>query len=208
MGAIRIIAENNFNLSIKEIVAMADGLLPSGDEHSAELEDFLWQRLANLLEGQGSTPDEAAALRDLDKKPSSILAAAQALKLYRNSKSLASVAQSAKRVGNILKKAQQEQKGDIDPSLFEYEEESRLLNALNGIEKQIAPNLEADNAEKCRAVLEALAAFELPLNDFFDKVMVNVDNREVRLNRMRMLAKINDILTGSVADISKLQKRG
>lgn len=208
MGAVRIISENNFDISIKEIVAMADELLPRANEHAAELEDFLWQRLANILEAQGSTQDEIAALRNTDKSPTSLLAAAEALKQYRNSESLASVGQSAKRVGNILKKGQLAQTGEIDASIFECEEEKNLFKALTEIEAQIAPKLGLDTTEGYCAILKALAAFELPLNSFFDKVMVNAEDEKIRHNRINMLGRINGILTGTVADISKLQKRG
>ena len=208
MGAVRIMAENNLNLSVKEIVSKANSLLPKANEHTAELENFLWQRLANILETNGSSADEIAALEDVSKTPAKIIAAAEALKESRSGESLASVGQSAKRVGNILKKAGVQQTGEINPALFEQPEENALFKALEDIQNQIRPDLGLETKEAYCAILKALSAFELPLNNFFDKVMVNAENAAVKNNRINLLSAIYKVLTGSAADISKLQKRG
>lgn len=208
MGAVRIMAENNFNLSVKEIVSKANSLLPKANEHTAELENFLWQRLANILETNGSAADEIAALEDVSKTPAKIIAAAEALKESRSGESLVSVGLSAKRVGNILKKAGVQQTGEINPALFEQPEENALFKALEDIQNQIRPDLGLETKEAYCAILKALSAFELPLNNFFDKVMVNAENAAVKNNRINLLSAIYKVLTGSAADISKLQKRG
>lgn len=207
MGAVRIMAENGFAISIKEIVAYANALLPKANEHTAELENFLWQRLANILESNGSSADETAALENTAKAPSAVIAAAEALKDSRSSESLASVAQSAKRVGNILKKADLQAENALDTALFECAEEEALFKALNEIEAKTA-DIKAESKEQCLEILSALENFGLPLNNFFDKVMVNAENPAVKNNRLNLLGKINTLLTGKIADISKLQKRG
>ena len=208
MGAIRIIAENNFDISIKQIVEYANSLLPTANKHTAELEDFLWQRLANILEMQGSCADEISALQNTSKAPANILAAGKALAKTRTSESLLSVAQAAKRVGNILKKADLSLSKQINTALFEEKQEKDLFDALENTEKELKPYLSLATQENYEAILHILAKLELPLNNFFDKVMVNAENKAVKDNRLNLLGKINIVLTGSIADISKLQKRG
>lgn len=208
MGAVRIMAEYNFPVSIKQIVEYANNLLPKANEHTAELENFLWQRLANLLETQGSCTDEISALENTDKAPANILSAGKALAKARRSESLLSVAQAAKRVGNILKKADLSLNGEINPAFFEEEQEKDLFNALENTENELKPYLSAATEENYEAILNILAKLELPLNNFFDKVMVNAENKSVKNNRLNLLIRINNILTGCIADISKLQKRG
>ena len=208
MGAIRIMAENNFPLSLKQIVAYADELLPKANEHKADLENFLWQRLANLLEMQGSCPDEIAALENVSKTPADILAAGRALAKARTSKSLLSVAQAAKRVGNILKKADLLAGTEVCAEFFEEPEEKELFFSLGKIETEIKPHLGLGTQSSYEAILKALAKLELPLNNFFDKVMVNAEKQTVKNNRLALLGKINIVLTGTIADIGKLQKRG
>ena len=208
MGAVRIIAENKLPISIKQIVEYANALLPKANEHTKELENFLWQRLANLLETQGSAADEIAALENTAKAPADILAAGKALAKARASESLLSVAQSAKRVGNILKKADSSVNGEINPSLFEEEQEKDLFNALENTENHLKPYLSVATEQNYEVILNTLAKLELPLNNFFDKVMVNAEDKAVKNNRLNLLSRINSILTGSIADISKLQKRG
>ncbi len=48
--------------------------------------------------------------------------------------------------------------------------------------------------------------FAAPLHDFFDHVLVNAEDAGLRENRMAMVAKINRLYTGKVADLSLLSR--
>ena len=49
-----------------------------------------------------------------------------------------------------------------------------------------------------------LASLAEPVDNFFDKVMVNSDDQAIRLNRLALLKQLR-ILFNAIADISKLE---
>jgi glycyl-tRNA synthetase beta chain len=49
-------------------------------------------------------------------------------------------------------------------------------------------------------------AFEKPVMDFFEKVMVNAEDAEVRKNRLGLLSEIRDLYTQNLADLSLLSR--
>ena len=74
-------------------------------------------------------------------------------------------------------------------------------------------------SEKAPAVSEALdrreyekatrlfgQAFFGPVNDFFDKVMVNVEDSEIRRNRQALMKQIHTLYAGRLADLSLLSR--
>ena len=52
--------------------------------------------------------------------------------------------------------------------------------------------------------MEAMAKLRRPVDEFFDSVMVNAENPDLRANRLRLLSAIGDTL-GQVADFSRIE---
>jgi glycyl-tRNA synthetase beta chain len=105
-------------------------------------------------------------------------------------------------VSNILKK----QAGAkifkaIDPRLFEHEAEQKLAQQLEQ-QTEIVKRLyhEANYTQ----ALSQLSSLKEPVDFFFDKVMVMVDDPAKRDNRLALLAALHHLFT-QVADISLLQ---
>jgi glycyl-tRNA synthetase beta chain len=108
-----------------------------------------------------------------------------------------------KRAANIL--AAEEKKktaiaGVVDPSLFGTEEEPALLEAIMAAEREAA---EAIAKEDFAGAMRALSRLRLPVDSFFDRVLVNDEDLSVRANRLALLARIR-AATGQVADFSKI----
>ena len=76
--------------------------------------------------------------------------------------------------------------------------------ALAGALKSVAPVARAayDRGDYT-ASLQALAALKAPVDDFFDKVMVNADDPALRANRLALLGQLHAAMN-RVADLSKL----
>ena len=55
-----------------------------------------------------------------------------------------------------------------------------------------------------KEALIELASLREPVDEFFENVMVNAEDREVRINRLTLLSKLRDLFL-QVADISLLQ---
>ncbi|MBI4388142.1 MAG: glycine--tRNA ligase subunit beta, partial [Candidatus Omnitrophica bacterium] len=52
------------------------------------------------------------------------------------------------------------------------------------------------------AASRTYAEFYDPIHDFFDKVLVNDKNLEIRANRQALMKKINELYTEKIADLS------
>ena len=52
--------------------------------------------------------------------------------------------------------------------------------------------------------MQAMAQLRRPVDEFFDQVMVNDEDADLRANRLRLLSAIGDTL-GQVVDFSKIE---
>ena len=88
----------------------------------------------------------------------------------------------------------------IDTALLKEKQEFILVEKLNQIENII--KFEQENFQN---ILNEISSLHLPLNNFFDNVMVNVNDLKIKSNRLSILKKVLDTLK-TYADFSKIQK--
>ncbi|MCC4587514.1 glycine--tRNA ligase subunit beta [Xanthomonas sp. NCPPB 1067] len=110
------------------------------------------------------------------------------------------LAAANKRIRNILRKVEGEIPGDIDPMLLREPAEQALAEA---VEAAIGDTGDALHRHDYVAVLARLARLRPQVDAFFDGVMVNADDPQLRANRLALLKKLGDRL-GSVAAIEHL----
>jgi glycyl-tRNA synthetase beta chain len=110
-----------------------------------------------------------------------------------------------KRATNIIrieeKKDNREYTGAPDPKLYQQAEEKALAQAIG------AAKVEAERAvaaEDFEAAMRAMASLRPHVDAFFDKVTVNVDDKALRENRLKLLNEIR-AATRAVADFSKIE---
>jgi glycyl-tRNA synthetase beta chain len=193
--------------------AKSDKTPPSGEADSAtmlrarvdELYDFVLERLRGYYAEQGvSTPvfNAVAALR-----PASLVdfdARVRAMIEFTKLPEAEALAAANKRIGNILRQAAE--KGDkpapnIDATALTEPEERALAAALG---------FHGDSAERALAkrdyvaALKALAQVRSAVDGFFDKVMVMVEDPDVRHNRLAVLHDLHRRFL-AIADIALLQ---
>ena len=104
-------------------------------------------------------------------------------------------------MGNILKKAKAEGRFSPVPDFYlqlQEPAEQKLHQALIDISTK-AIRL----AEDYVTSLQVLAALKVPIDDFFDNVMVNVDDEKLRNSRLTLLAGLHNIMN-RIADLSKM----
>ena len=107
------------------------------------------------------------------------------------------LAAANKRVGNILAKRQSaEPLPAVDESLLQEAEEQTLASAV--------ALHQSDAHMDYPARLQSLAALREPVDAFFDKVMVNVDDEALRNNRLALLDQLHQLFL-DIADIAELQ---
>jgi glycyl-tRNA synthetase beta chain len=173
----------------------------AGAATAEQLTDFIYERLAGLLREQSYSAQEIDAvlalrpqrLGDVAKR----LAAVRAFAALPEAPALAA---ANKRIGNILKKAD----GAVDPHVSEVLLKEPAEKALYVTTSELAPRAAAQfEAGDYTGSLQTLAALRAPVDAFFDGVMVNAQEADLRLNRLGLLAKLHQAMN-RVADLSRL----
>ena len=201
LGVIRMLIEKDLALDWRQLLALAVPVF--GDkisDPSDALASFLFDRLAGSLREQGFSAQEVDAVLALHParlgQVPKLLAAVRAFAALPESPALAA---ANKRIGNILKKAD-EVDAHVNPALLKETAEQDLHHAM----QRLLPESEAFfNAGDYTGSLKTLAALRSPVDAFFDDVMVNAEEMDVRLNRQGLL-KCLHVAMNRVADLSRL----
>jgi glycyl-tRNA synthetase beta chain len=110
-----------------------------------------------------------------------------------------------KRATNIIrieeKKDSREYTGAPDASLYKQPEEKALAQAVDAAKVEATRAVEKEDFE---AAMRAMAKLRPHVDAFFDKVTVNVDDKALRENRLKLLNEIR-AATRAVADFSKIE---
>ena len=201
LGVIRMLVEKDLPLSLVELVR--DAVPVFGDriaDASAALADFMFDRFAGMLRDQGYSAQEVDAVLAL--RPGRLGDVARRLTAVRAFAALPeapALAAANKRIANILKKAQ-----EVDAHVSEILLKEPAEIALYAAMKQIAPQANAQfDGGDYTASLQTLAALRAPVDAFFDGVMVNAEEMDLRLNRQGLLKSLHDAMN-RVADLSRL----
>ena len=91
-------------------------------------------------------------------------------------------------------------KNSINKNLLKEQHEKILVDALDKVKNKIE-----NEQEDFKSVLNTISSLYNPLNNFFDNVMVNVNDIKIKSNRLSILKKVLDTLK-VYADFSKIQK--
>ncbi len=206
-GAVRIMLEKGMNVSLKELVEKSASLYPAGtpDKGLKELPGFLFQRLALVLEQRGHKAATLQAVRNWYEMPlTQVEALVSALETVKTGEDFAQILEPAKRVCNILKKADNVTE-TVDEKLFELPAEKALYDKIHEVDASLGCAVNtAHTQEEYVRILKTYSAFREPLENFFKDVMVNAQDPAVRQNRLALLARVRRYLTQTVADITSL----
>ncbi|HEY0202219.1 MAG TPA: glycine--tRNA ligase subunit beta [Burkholderiaceae bacterium] len=201
LGVVRMLVEKNLPLDLDAL--LRDALPPFGElvqDPSAPLADFIYDRFAGLLREQGySTQEVDAVLALRPQRLAEVAPRLDAVRAFAALPEAAALAAANKRIANILKKA-----GTVDahvnPALLREPAEQALYAAMQATTPQADAQFEARDYT---AALQTLAALRAPVDAFFDGVMVNAEEADLRLNRQGLLKTLHDAMN-RVADLSRL----
>ena len=201
LGVIRMLIDKDLALGLPELLALSVPVF--GDKitnASSPLIDFIYDRLSGSLREQGFSAQEVDAVMAL--RPARLGQVNQFLSAVRAFAALPeapALAAANKRIGNILKKAG-EVDAHVNPALLQEEAEKNLYTAM----QRLVPESEAQfKAGDYTASLQTLAALRAPVDAFFDDVMVNAEEMDLRLNRQGLLKSLH-VAMNRVADLSRL----
>jgi glycyl-tRNA synthetase beta chain len=208
LGVIAIIMERGFRTPLDELVeaslqALKPRLARDALSVKADVLEFFKERLRNQLMGQGLPFDTVDAVLSAPwYDMADAVKRVKALEGFKGHPSSAGLVIAFKRVSNILKGIELGSVA-LNPALFEDPRESALHDAA----MSAGPAVEsARERGDYAAALEALASIKESVDEFFDHVMVMVEDEALRLNRLSLLDKVRG-LYARMADLSRLAVR-
>jgi len=202
LGLIRMLIERALPLDTEALVLQAFKAFDAQHgQAQAELALFLRERLVGYLRELGYSAQEVDAVLELrPERWADIPARLAALRHFAALPEAPALAAANKRVGNILKKSDAAASSTVQAALFGDPAESALHAALQGVSRRADAAFDAGDLA---GSLQALAALKAPVDDFFDKVMVNAEDPALRANRLALLGQLHAAMN-RVADLSKL----
>ena len=201
LGIVRMLMERDLPLALGELLGSAMALFPqAAPEALGQLSTFVYERLAGLLREQGYSPQEVDAVLALQpQRLGDVAKRLAAVRAFAALPEAPALAAANKRIANILKKAERAD-AHVNPALLQEDAEKALHAAVG----QLVPQADAKfQAGDYTGSLQMLAALRAPVDAFFDGVMVNAEEADLRLNRLGLLALLHRAMN-RVADLSRL----
>jgi len=211
LGIVRILIEKDLDIDFNEAVIAATVQQPITNEDRNANRDAMYDYIIERMRGYfvdgdfGFSIDMFESVREL--RPASLVdfhARLVAVADFLTLDAAVSLAAANKRTANILKKAgldeQETGTAGVDTALLRDDAERVLYHALQAAEKDVAPLIKKRSYAE---TLRRLAELKVPVDAFFDDVMVMVDDEAVRQNRLALLSELRALFVG-VADVSRL----
>ena len=205
VGVLRIIVEKNLNLDLRDLLELAQqqhGELSSGEGLVDTVLAYMIERFRAWYE-EDQIPVEvfmAVSAKGLSK-PLDIDLRVKAVHSFSQLAEAQALAAANKRVSNILAKLDDDSVIDkVDNALLSDAAETTLAKLVQEKAASVEP-LFAQHQYK--EALAKLADLREPVDNFFDEVMVMVDDEAVKNNRLALLKQLRGLFL-EVADISLL----
>jgi glycyl-tRNA synthetase beta chain len=213
-GIVKIIAEHKLPLSIEKLFSDARAEYAGSDAEqrfdkkldlTQAIRDFMRERLEFYLrEVHGYAYDVVNAVLAAGADDAvDAMARAEALTGVRGSEDFASISVAFKRIKNILRQARETKKAiapELDAAALTDDAEKLLAAEIPVVAKTVRELREQKNYGEALAQISRLRQ---PVDTFFDKVMVMVDDERVRANRLALLqGLLNEFST--IADFSEI----
>jgi len=213
LGIIRIILENELRLPLTTLIPMARqaggaSALEANklDSVVIELAAFFQDRFRVVLKDRGAAFDLVAAVFALDAGDLRLANIRLGeLQTFLKSDDGANLLAGYKRAINILK-IEEKKDGkvfisEVSEKLLSEPAEKALFAALAKARTAITAALEK---EDFAAAMQQMAGLRVPVDGFFEGVKVNAEDKQVRENRLNLLASLRATLH-QVADFSRIE---
>lgn len=198
---IKIIANQKFELDIHELIKYAFSILDDKLK-KAELSfvnDYFKKRIEWFLQQSEIDYDVIDSVMHIDfSNIPDLLRRAVALQSVKAQSDFIKLVLGFKRVSNII--ADYDKLDEVDVSLLKNETEILFYKEYKKLKTKIIKLLKINDYEE---ILEILIGFGEKIDNFFDDVLVNVDDKALQQNRLNLLKLIRDLFI-KVADISKI----
>ncbi|WP_163468400.1 glycine--tRNA ligase subunit beta [Fusobacterium sp. IOR10] len=206
LAIVNIILNSKLNVSLKDLVEISIEILDEAgilkkDKKDLEKEvlDFLKQRVINVFSDLGYRRDVVLAV--VKTSWNNVVDTEERIKVIteemKDSK-FKNVISIIKRVGNITKSHMDT---EVNEELFKEKVETELYNFVNGLTISLERKL---SDKDYRGYLEVVLSSEDIINEYFNNVMVNDKNEEIKMNRLSQLKKI-DVIFREMAELNLIE---
>ena len=213
IGLLRTIIENNLNIRLKDLINYSirlytdQGVVNENRNIDRELLEFFKERMRNILKEKKIKIDiiEASISAHLGDNYLDLCKKSIIMNKHFTKDTGKDALYSYKRASSILdqeiKKTSKEITGRPDAVLFRKDEEKFLFEKINQIRKSFTVKEDSKNYEDLLAQLASVK----PLTDqFFDNVVVNDENQDIKNNRLELLSMFCKVFNNFL-DFSKLE---
>ncbi|MDE2285543.1 MAG: glycine--tRNA ligase subunit beta [Hyphomicrobiales bacterium] len=212
LGVIRLVVQNQIKLPLRDwfgkgLSAYLGAEIFGDDARARDLLSFVVDRLKVQLREQGARHDLVDAVFALEGQDDLLLIVrrVEALGKFLDTEDGKNLLAGTKRAANIIrieeKKDGRQYTGAPDATLYRQDEEKALAKAIDAAKSEAARAVGNENFE---AAMRAMAKLRPHVDAFFDKVTVNVEDKALRENRLKLLNEIR-AATRAVADFSKIE---
>ncbi|WPD74018.1 glycine--tRNA ligase subunit beta [Dickeya fangzhongdai] len=205
LGALRIIVEKRLPLDLQTLTEEAVRLYGDKLTNANVVDDvieFMLGRFRAWYQEEGHSVDTIqAVLARRPTRPADFDARVKAVSHFRTLEQAEALAAANKRVSNILAKSTETLNDSVQAALLKENEEIQLATYVTALTSKLAPWFAEGRYQEA---LGELAQLREPVDNFFDKVMVNAEDQQVRINRLTLLNELRNLFL-KVADISVLQ---
>ena len=196
IGLIKIIIENKKNIKLNEIINYSIQLYNNQNTEfdnkkiQFSLSKFIIERLKNFMKDKNIRQDiiESALLNYDLNKLLIIFTKANKLSKIINKQIGADLVENYRRVYNILNSEKQFKEylstDSADPTLFTNDHEINLYKKINHIRKNFS-SIKIENDYESQ--LNLLASIKQEVTNFFDNVIVNDTDENIKKNRLKLL---------------------
>nr|WP_313974968.1 glycine--tRNA ligase subunit beta [uncultured Psychrobacter sp.] len=210
IGILRILIEKQLPINLVALVEQAiKGYSTSEGSKIAKMGDtftqvmaFLNSRYRAMYTEQGVSVDTIQAVQAINPHmPLDFDQRIRAVQTFSELPQAEKLADSNKRVANILAKSEVSVADTVDEALLSEPAEQALYQAVQQAQTAVKPLLETADYTQ---VLQTLVSLDAPLTQFFADVMVNSEDAALKNNRLALLKQVRALFL-TVADISELQ---
>jgi len=206
LGVIRLISEKKLDLDLAELIDASISCYAEiglDDKTKSQLLSFFAARTNALYQDVGYSSRVVKSVLVLNiTRPTDFVNRISAVKSFDAQPESNDLSEADKRVKNILAKSDFDPcKNNINEQLFNSEEKT-LFETIAQVKGIVGGLIKAAQYQEA---LEKLADLREVVNQFFDKVMINVEDPAIRNNRLALINELRSLFIG-IADISLLQK--
>jgi glycyl-tRNA synthetase beta chain len=206
LGVIRLIMENSLQVPLKKAISKSLSLYPKFDNDNG-LFIFIMDRLKVFLRSDGVKHDRIASIFSIQNEDNlfKLIEKIRAVDLFVSSADGANLIIAYRRAANLVaaesKKDGKRYNKNPDKQVFQLQEEKHLSDVLTKIHLTL-PDMLKDN--DFNSAMQALAALRGPIDSYFEKVTVNVEDLIQRGNRLKALSLVVRTMN-TVADFSLIE---